>query len=81
MIYISEISTNSDTVMFLKNYHQQRSVKTAFSQMELDHMQLHVTNEIVRQNRIANETKELCEQKMRTVITDISNVCIKFNFF
>ncbi|KAL5005489.1 hypothetical protein ScPMuIL_018945 [Solemya velum] len=68
------LAINSDTVMFLKNYHQQRSVKTAFSQLELDHMQLHLTTEINRQNQIANQTKDLCEQRMRTVITDISNI-------
>lgn len=65
---------NSDTTAFLKNYQHQRSVKTAFSNLELDHLQRHLQVELQRQNRIASTSKQQCEVQMRRAIQEFTEV-------
>ena len=59
---------HSDTTTFLKNYQHQRSVKTAFSNLELDHLQRHLQVELQRQNALAATSKQQCEVKMKRVV-------------
>lgn len=72
-IYIINIFY-SDTTAFLKNYQHQRSVKTAFSNLELDHLQRHLQVELQRQNRIASTSKQQCEVQMRRAIQEFTEV-------
>lgn len=65
---------NSDTTAFLKNYQHQRSVKTAFSNLELDHLQRHLQVELQRQNKIASTSKQQCEVQMRSAIQEFTEV-------
>lgn len=65
---------NSDTTAFLKNYQHQRSVKTAFSNLELDHLQRHLQVELQRQNKIASTSKQQCEVQMRRAIQEFTEV-------
>lgn len=65
---------NSDTTAFLKNYQHQRSVKTAFSNLELDHLQRHLQVELQRQNKIASTSKQQCEVQMRKAIEEFTEV-------
>lgn len=69
-----------DTTAFLKNYQQQRSVKSAFTHLELDHMERHLQTEVQRQNLVANASKQECDQQMMIIIDNLNKVlfCIFF---
>ncbi|CAC5405501.1 unnamed protein product [Mytilus coruscus] len=68
------VAVNSDTTAFLKNYQQQRSVKSAFTHLELDHMERHLLAEIHRQNSVANTSKQLCDQQMLIIIENLNDL-------
>lgn len=76
VFYLVIIASNSDTTAFLKNYQHQRSVKTAFSNLELDHLQRHLQVELQRQNRIASTSKQQCEVQMRRAIQEFTEINI-----
>ncbi|XP_069103594.1 uncharacterized protein [Argopecten irradians] len=68
------MAVNSDTTAFLQNYQQQRSVKSAYSHLELDHMERHLMTEIARQNQLANTSKAMCEQQMHKITDDFAKL-------
>ncbi|KAJ8309938.1 hypothetical protein KUTeg_011803 [Tegillarca granosa] len=68
------IAVNSDTASFLKNYHQQRSVKSAYSHLVLDNMERHLQAEIYRQNKLAKHTMSQCEKQMKIVVEDLNQL-------
>ncbi|KAK3095485.1 hypothetical protein FSP39_015251 [Pinctada imbricata] len=61
------LAVNSDTAAFLKNYQEQRSVKTALSHLELDSMERYLYTELRRQNNVANYSKTQCQRDMKTI--------------
>lgn len=73
-IMYAKYLVNSDTTAFLKNYQHQRSVKTAFSNLELDHLQRHLQVELQRQTKIASTSKQQCEVQMRRAIQEFTEV-------
>ncbi|XP_062600684.1 uncharacterized protein LOC134262321 [Saccostrea cucullata] len=74
VFYLIIIASNSDTTAFLKNYQHQRSVKTAFSNLELDHLQRHLQVELQRQREIAAASKHQCQVKMKRVVKQFNDM-------
>ena len=72
------IAVNGDTTAFLKNYQQQRSVKSAFTHLELDHMERHLQTEVQRQNLVVNASKQECDQQMMIIIDNLNKLQMEF---